>query len=143
MIGHEQPLWPSLKPETIAHKARGNTPLLETGEMRASIQITAPVDEDGAVVGYVGSDDKVAVYQELGTRTIPPRSFLGAAAMGNERAIQEMAGRLIAGALERGGPNYRELREIMHILRDAGREIKKLGEEILDDDNDESDQRKQ
>ena len=40
MIGHEQPMWQGLKPETIARKARGNTPLLETGELRASIEMT-------------------------------------------------------------------------------------------------------
>jgi phage gpG-like protein len=59
-----------------------NEPLKRTGELRASIQYTA--------IGYqavIGSDDDVAVYQELGTYTlngmsyhIPPRSFLGGAA---------------------------------------------------------------
>ena len=31
-IGKQHELWPPLKPETIARKLRGNTPLLETGE---------------------------------------------------------------------------------------------------------------
>ena len=53
MLGHEQPMWQGLKPETIAHKARGNTPLLETGEMRASIEFTAPVHDGSDIVGYV------------------------------------------------------------------------------------------
>jgi hypothetical protein len=34
MIGHEQPFWPALQPETIERKDHGNTPLLETGELR-------------------------------------------------------------------------------------------------------------
>ena len=31
VVGHPQFWWPALKPETIARKARGDTPLLETG----------------------------------------------------------------------------------------------------------------
>ena len=69
--------WPPLKPETIARKARGDTPLLETGDMRDSIEHTV---QDKS--GFVGSNDDKAVWQELGTsRGIPPRSFLGGAAM--------------------------------------------------------------
>jgi hypothetical protein len=45
MIGHEQPFWPALQPETIARKEHGNTPLLETGELREFIEWTAPVHE--------------------------------------------------------------------------------------------------
>jgi hypothetical protein len=30
--------WPRLEPETVARKAKGDTPLLETGELRDSIQ---------------------------------------------------------------------------------------------------------
>jgi hypothetical protein len=44
------------------------------------------------VVGLVGTDDKIAVYQELGTRTIPPRSFLGEAAMHKEVEVHEVLG---------------------------------------------------
>lgn len=68
--------WPALKPETIARKAQGDTPLLETGEMRDSIRSIAALSVLGAE-GLVYSTDPVAVYQELGTsRGIPPRSFL-------------------------------------------------------------------
>jgi len=41
MLGHEQPFWPPLQPETIARKAHGNTSLLETGALRDSIEYTA------------------------------------------------------------------------------------------------------
>jgi hypothetical protein len=68
--------WPSLKPATIARKATGDSPLLETGAMRDSIDQAAALAAGGAE-GVVFSTDKVAVYQELGTsRGIPPRSFL-------------------------------------------------------------------
>ncbi len=36
VIGEGYPEWPALSPETLAHKMM-NTPLLETGELRASI----------------------------------------------------------------------------------------------------------
>jgi hypothetical protein len=84
--------WPPLQPETIAHKATGDSPLLETGELKESIEHTVG-RESGEVVGYVGTNDPVAKYHELGTRTIPPRSFLGEAAMRKEHKIHEMMGR--------------------------------------------------
>src|SRR3984893_15566765 len=43
--------WAPLKPETVARKARGDTPLLETGELRDSIEHV--VGREGTeVVGY-------------------------------------------------------------------------------------------
>jgi hypothetical protein len=80
-IGNEQPFWPPLADATIAHKAHGNTPLLETGELKHSIQYTAPVHEGSEVCGYVGTNDPVGKYHELGTGRIPPRPFLSSAAM--------------------------------------------------------------
>ena len=68
--------WPALKESTIAHKSTGDSPLLETGEMRDSIEHKVVGSS-----GFVGSDDMKAVWQELGTVKIPPRSFLMGAAM--------------------------------------------------------------
>jgi hypothetical protein len=76
--------WTPLQPETIERKATGDSPLLETGEMRDSIEHTVEGKS-----GHVGSDNDKAVWQELGTsRGIPPRSFLAGAAMhkGHEAA---------------------------------------------------------
>ena len=72
LIGHENPFWPALKPETIARKARGNTPLLETGSMRDSIGWDAPHHDGNVTYGDVGSDNPKAVWHELGTKHIPP-----------------------------------------------------------------------
>ena len=78
-IGTYQTGWAPLKPETIAQKMTGDTPLLETGEMRDSIEHRAMQLPDGAI-GEIGSNDPIALYQEMGTsRGIPPRSFLGLA----------------------------------------------------------------
>jgi phage gpG-like protein len=125
--------WTPLQPETVARKARGDTPLLETGELRDSIQHV--VGREGTeVVGYVGTNDPIAKYHELGTRTIPPRSFLGEAAMRKEHKIHEMMERTIAATLDRGGPHYRELRELFHVLHMVYEEGKKLFDELVDDD---------
>jgi hypothetical protein len=92
----------------IARKTTGESPLLETGELQASIGHVSG-REGGEAVGYVGTNDPVAKYHELGTRTIPPRSFLGEAAMRKEHKIHEMELRMIAATFDRGGPHYREL----------------------------------
>lgn len=82
-IGHEISEWAPLAPSTIAQKTRlgyvghlsATDPLLRTGEMRGSVENTVAGFE-----GVVGSGDKVALYQELGTSRIPPRPFIGLAA---------------------------------------------------------------
>lgn len=134
-MGHEQDWWPPLKEETIERKAKGNTPLLETGDLKRSIEITAPVHEGGVTVGYVGSNSMVAVYQELGTTRIPPRSFLGAASMQCEHKIHEMAAETTVATLVNGGRNYRE---VLHALRELGHAAKELWDEFVPEDEDEN-----
>lgn len=77
--------WPQLKPATQAQRVRlgfpANEPLLRTGELRDSISHAVEGD-----VGYVFSTSRIAVYQELGTAHIPPRSFLRGAA--NAKAVE-------------------------------------------------------
>src|SRR5271155_3087455 len=91
-------MWPDLAPATIADKqAHGfpaPKPLLRTGEMRDSI--THSVDGNQ---GCVGSDSQIAVYQELGTRHIPPRSFLVSSAISSEDRIHRMAAAVTMAAL--------------------------------------------
>jgi len=60
--------WAPLKQETIARKKRGDTPLLETGDLMNSYNIkTMPQ------VRSIGSDDDKAVWMEKGTVDIPSR----------------------------------------------------------------------
>jgi phage gpG-like protein len=126
--------WPPLEPETVARKARGDTPLLETGELRDSIEHVSG-REGGEVVGYVGTNDPIAKYHELGTRTIPPRSFLGEAAMRKEHKIHEMMERTIAATFDRGGPHYREMMELFHVLHAVYEKGKQLADELLPDED--------
>lgn len=82
-IGHYQSGWAPLKPSTVDQKTRlgyapPDNPLLRTGELRDSIEAAAALDPTGAI-GVVGSKDKVALYQEMGTSKIPPRMSMGLA----------------------------------------------------------------
>jgi hypothetical protein len=89
-IGHERKEWPPLARSTVDYKRQhgytgkvsATDPLLRTGLMRDSV-------EGGAegLTGVVGSNDPVAVYQELGTSKIPPRPFISSAMMESIPAI--------------------------------------------------------
>jgi len=125
--------WPELKPETIARKVRGDTPLIETGEMRASIEWNAEGNE-----GCVGSNDDKAVWQELGTSRIPPRSFLMGAAQHMEDKIHKMAAKAVVAVLSGSGLNSAEMRELLHLLREAGHALKEAADKLLAPDEDEN-----
>jgi HK97 gp10 family phage protein len=89
--------WPRLKPETIARKETGDSPLLETGELRDSIERDVQHD-----VAYVGSNNKKAIFQEFGTSRIPPRPFLEGAAKAKTAEIGEMIGAKVHALLVKG-----------------------------------------
>lgn len=90
--------WPELAESTKADRARQgypeDEPLLRTGEMRDSIGHTVHESEV-----QIGSNDDKAVWQELGTEHIPPRSFLGGAMVESLPKINEMAGRDLVATL--------------------------------------------
>lgn len=91
VIGTYKYGWPELAESTKKDRVRKgfpeNEPLLRTGEMRDSIEHTAGVE-----TAYVGSNNDKAVWQELGTSRIPPRSFLMGAAMHKGREAAEILG---------------------------------------------------
>jgi phage gpG-like protein len=128
VIGEGYPEWPALQPETLARKMM-NTPLLETGEMRASIEWNAEGNE-----GHVGSNNDKAVWHELGTLRIPPRSFLMGAAQHMEDKIHKMAGRAVMAVLAGRGLHTSELSELIHLLRHVAHEVKQTAKEIFSDD---------
>jgi len=68
-----------------------NEPLLRSGELRDSIE-----HQTVGLVAHVGSNSDVAVFQELGTDKMPPRSFLGGAAHEKAPEIVEMIGENVA-----------------------------------------------
>ncbi len=129
LIGTPQPEWPALKEATMADRVRqgfpANEPLLRTGELRNSIQWAAPAWEDQTTcVGYVFSNSEVARYMEMGTVNIPPRPFIGLAAMGLELQIHEMMGKMVSHAIMRGGRETSAWRRAFHILHRAGEQAR-------------------
>jgi hypothetical protein len=92
VIGEGYSYWPALKPETLARKMMA-TPLLQTGELRASIDYTISAD---GLEGQVGSNSDKAVWHVR----IPDRSFLMGAAVQMEEKIHKPSGsRAFAGEL--------------------------------------------
>jgi hypothetical protein len=98
--------------------------LLESGEMRDSIKWNVDGNE-----GHVGSDNDKAVFHELGTVKIPPRSFLHASALHEQRAIQIMAGKTVA-AMVGGGHSIDD--QIWHIIKHAAHDLKESAEDFLE-----------
>lgn len=98
MLGHEQPGWPALAEYTVAdrvqHGYAPDEPELRDGELRDSIG--HKVEGHTAVVG---STSRIAVYQELGTSRMPPRSFLEAAAHRKADEVAHHMGREVVAAM--------------------------------------------
>jgi phage gpG-like protein len=94
VIGTYEYGWPSLAESTLKRKA-ADTPLLETGEMRDSIEHTVTHD-----LATIGSDNDKALWQELGTSRIPPRSFLGGALSHKADEIVDKIGQDIVKVIE-------------------------------------------
>jgi hypothetical protein len=78
-----QQLAEATKKDRVSKGYPENEPLLRTGAMKESIEFTVI----NAHEAEVGSDSDIAVYQELGTSTIPARSFLAGAASDKEKEI--------------------------------------------------------
>lgn len=81
--GAPQAEWPPLAESTLRKKGGVNTPLLETGEMRDSIQHNADHKE-----AYIGSNDPKMTFSEYGTIHEPPRPIMSTTAIqkGDEAA---------------------------------------------------------
>lgn len=86
----------STKSDRAAQGYPEDEPLLRSGEMRDSIGRTSSFD--GMEV-QIGSNSDIAVYQELGTQHIPPRSFLGGATADKLPEIKEILARTFIAAL--------------------------------------------
>ena len=99
-----RPLAQATREDRVRKGYTPNDPLLRTGDLRDSI--THEVGEREAVIG---SDNQIAVYQELGTRAIPARSFLGGAAVRKSDEVAAILGRHAMAALVGAGTSAKIL----------------------------------
>ena len=88
------PLADATKKDRVAQGYSEDDPLLRTGGLRDSISHAVARDE-----AVIGSNSEIAVYQELGTATIPPRSFLGGAAVRKTAEVVKILGSAPVAAL--------------------------------------------
>jgi HK97 gp10 family phage protein len=102
-IGHYQPAvgpfpaWPALAERTLEHHARmgvGDSPLIVTGELYASIEHETHGDE-----AVIGTKSEIGAAQEFGTPNIPPRPFMGPAAIRSKEGIEAIFGHALVGAI--------------------------------------------
>ena len=119
--------WVSLKPETIARKMRGDSPLLETAELRNSIEWQAH-----GLKGEVGSNLDKAVWHEFGTSRVPARPFLSSAAMQMEGEIHKMAARAVMAVIAGRGLHSSEMGELLHLLKHIGHHVKEAVDYALE-----------
>lgn len=84
------PLADSTKEDRVAKGFPEDEPLLRTGDLRDSIEVSAKGGE--AVIGSVAD---IALYQEVGTDKMPPRPFLGPAIYDSKLSIGELSARTV------------------------------------------------
>jgi hypothetical protein len=138
VIGSYDYGWPSLAPSTLAKKS-ADTPLLESGKMRASIEWNASGN-----TGAVGSNSDIAVYQELGTSRIPPRPFLMGAAVAMEPKIHALFERAVLACVLGKGLHSSEMAELLHFLhmvKHAGHAVGEAMDTIVEGPDDEKKRR--
>jgi phage gpG-like protein len=123
--------WPELAESTKKDRVNKgfpeNEPLLRSGELRDSIQYVVLNDHEAAV----GSNLDIAVYQELGTKTIPPRSFLAGAANEKGREAAQVIGTAVAYAIASRNVDVEIIKMIGHMIKDVAHDVR----EMVEDDN--------
>jgi hypothetical protein len=90
--------WPPLAERTLKTNVN-DTPGLVTGGMRDSIASTVVSRHEGEI----GSNDTTLLWFELGTKTQPPRSVLGTAAVHKEKQVVHLLGHGVLRTLIGGG----------------------------------------
>lgn len=92
------PAWEELADSTKEEKERlgyvfndDYNPLLRTGELRDSIKYEINM---GSLEAIIGTESMIGAFQEYGTKYIPPRPFMGAAAFKNANKIAQIFGEI-------------------------------------------------
>ncbi|MFC2248735.1 hypothetical protein ACETRX_03835 [Labrys portucalensis] len=105
VIGTYEYGWRQLRESTQDGRASAgfppNEPLLVTGELRESIEHNSDTND-----AHIGSNNEKAIWQELGTTGIPPRSFLAMAAARKEKEVVDILGGAGYQLLIGGSPRF-------------------------------------
>jgi phage gpG-like protein len=127
LIGVPKPEWPPLAPETLERKGGVNTPLLESGALRASISWNADRNH-----GFVGTNDGVGVFMELGTVHAAPRSFLALAAEIEGPAVAKMMSKVVGAAIGGRLANGSHVGEFFHLAKEVAHMVSDAVEHVSD-----------
>jgi len=100
--------WDQLAPSTLARKS-GDTPLYETGDLEAAIQVLPKPDDHTWLIGIAPGDpmEIIGLTQELGSvvKNIPPRPFLAPSAYEMQNQIIDEVRAVVIGLVSgRGTP---------------------------------------
>ena len=101
LIGHynDFPEWPQLADSTKKERERlgwpPNDPLLRSGDLRESIGHETISDN----IETVGSTSDIMIYQEFGTKTIPPRPVIGPASVLAGEEVTKIIGKAVHEAI--------------------------------------------
>ena len=99
--------WTSLTVATVERKSTGDSPGLETGQMRDSIKYSISGTRlDWEAV--IGTDMPRALFFELGTVHQPPRSFLAGAMIHKEQEVQLICGHDLVHRVFSHSPDFED-----------------------------------
>jgi phage gpG-like protein len=129
LIGVPKPEWPPLALSTLRAKGNVNTPLLETGNLRESIEFTV-IDSRH---GEVGTNDPVGEFHEFGTsRGLPPRPFLSLAAQQEGPAVAKMVAQTVGGAIGAALGGHSIEAEILKLIGHVAHEVWEDAKELVE-----------
>lgn len=89
------PLAESTKADRVRQGYSEDEPLLRSGELRESIQ-----SEVVGLAAIVGTKSKIGLWQEVGTKHIPPRPFIGPAYVRKIDPLMEAIGVVISSSFD-------------------------------------------
>jgi hypothetical protein len=127
LIGVPKPEWPPLAASTLERKGGVNTPLLESGALRASIEWNADLNH-----GFVGTDSDVGVFMETGTSRAPPRSFLGLAAEIEAPKVAKMMSKVVSAAIGGRLANGSQVGEFFHLAKEVAHMVSDAVDHVSD-----------
>ncbi len=124
--------WQQLAKSTQADRVHAgfpaNEPLLRTGRMRDTISHWSTPKE-----AQVGTNDKIWIYQELGTRTIPPRPVFGNVAKAVGPKLTKIVGKTLRDYLAAENMHHDFIHLALEALHKIGEMLREAAEDLVRD----------